>query len=465
MGKSIFIKLLQVLLVLSATSTTLNSEILYNMPEETAQHEGTWLQWPHQYTYGMYYRNSLDQTWVDMTAALVDNEKVHIVAYNNTQKSRIEGLLNSAGVSLTNVDFSIFPTDDVWMRDNGPMYVTNSDNELTILDWGFNGWGNDAPFSLCEIIPTSIATEQGYPVVDLDDMVLEGGAIEHDGRGTMMATRSSVTHSSRNPLLSEAEIEEYITTYMGITNFLWLDGVYGLEITDMHIDGFMKFANENTIVTMNNEDLLYWDLIQSDIDILYSATDVDDIAYEFVIIPLTQDNVTTLYGNDLGYQGSYANYYIANNVVLVPNYDDPNDSVANDIIQSIYPDRTVIGIDVRNLYENGGMVHCVVQQQPYIDETSLISEITDIDYKLSQNYPNPFNPITTISYFLPSSENIKLTIYNSIGNEVTSLVNGQQKEGSHQVKFDASNLATGIYKYQLSINNKIIDSKTMVLIK
>jgi len=225
--------------ILILIMVNLNSYSQYVMPEETAEHEGTWLQWPHHYAYGMFYRNSLDDTWIDMTEALVDNEKVHIVAYNTTEKNRIITLLNNASIPLTNVDFYIHENDDVWIRDNGPMFVYDSNNDLTILDWGFNGWGGDTPYSKCDIIPTALANDLTIPVVDLSAMVLEGGAIEHDGNGTMMATRSSVTHSSRNPGLTEAQIENYLTSNMGITNFIWLDGVYGSEITDMHIDGFV----------------------------------------------------------------------------------------------------------------------------------------------------------------------------------------------------------------------------------
>ena len=114
------------------------TEILYTMPEESEDHEGTWLQWPHQYQYGVAYRNSLDPTWVSMTKALVTSEKVHIIAYNQIEKDRIISLLNTASVPLTNVDFKIYKTDDVWVRDNGPIYVKDKNNNLVIQDWGFN---------------------------------------------------------------------------------------------------------------------------------------------------------------------------------------------------------------------------------------------------------------------------------------------------------------------------------------
>jgi len=352
---------------------TTETEILYTMPEESETHEGTWLQWPHHYQYGMAYRNSLDATWVAMTSVLVSSEKVHIIAYNQTEKDRIIALLNAQNIPLTNTDIKIYKTDDVWVRDNGPIYVRDKTGNLVIQDWGFNGWGNKTDdqsglliqSSNCNTIPSKIAIDQGKTLVDINSiMTNEGGAVEIDGHGTMMATKSSILNNNRNPNMTQAKAESIFKKYLGVTNFIWLDGQAGLDITDQHIDGFARFGNSTTIVTMAQNDLLDYDVKQSDINKLNLAKNKNGTAYTFLKVPLTQNNVVTTNGANLGYKGSYVNYYIANNKVLVPNYNDPNDAVANAIIQTLYPTRTVVGIDVRNLYENGGMVHCVTQQQP-----------------------------------------------------------------------------------------------------
>ncbi|TPD66870.1 agmatine deiminase family protein [Flavobacterium microcysteis] len=348
-------------------------EALYTMPEESELHEGTWLQWPHHYQYGVGYRNSIDPTWVAMTQALVTSEKVHIIAYNETEKNRIINLLNNAGVPLTNVDFRIYKTDDVWVRDNGPIYARDKSGNLVVQDWGFNGWGQKTDetsglpiqFANCNVIPSKIASDQGKPYVDINSLMInEGGSIEIDGNGTLMACKSSILNPNRNRNMTQAQAENIFRKYIGATNFIWLDGQAGLDLTDQHIDGFARFGNASTIVTMQQNDLLDYDVKQSDITKLYAAKNKNGTAYTFVKVPLTQNNVKKTDGTSLGYKGSYINYYIANNKVLVPNYNDPNDAVANSIIQSLYPTRTVVGIDVRNLYENGGMVHCVTQQQP-----------------------------------------------------------------------------------------------------
>ena len=439
-----------------------NSFSQFVMPEETIEHEGTWLQWPHHYTYGMFYRNSLDDTWVEMTSALVSSEKVHIIAYNTTERDRIITLLNNASVPMTNIDFYIHENDDVWVRDNGPMFVYDTNNDLSILDWGFNGWGGDAPYSKCDLIPTLVANDLTIPVVDLSAMVLEGGAIEHDGNGTMIATRSSVTHSSRNPGLTEIQIENYLSTNMGISNFIWLNGVYGSEITDMHIDGFVKFANDSTIVTFNNSDLQYWELSQQDIDTLLDAKNINGVAYNFVIVPLTQNNVTTAYGNQLDYKGSYCNYYIANSIVLVPNYNDPNDAVANSIIQGLYPSRTVIGIDVRNLYENGGMIHCVTQQQPIDQNTSSINTIEKSGIKIGEIYPNPTNDFSIIKIILQEKSSVEIIIFDIQGKKIVSK-DETLPVGKSEIEIDTSGLKNGIYTYLIKVNNEKIKSDKLIV--
>lgn len=336
------------------------------MPDESAPHEGTWLQWPHHYEYGFAYRNRLDDTWVAMTRALVAGENVHVIAYNAHEQNRITNLLTAAGVSLVRVDFLIRKTNDCWVRDNGPIFVHGASGQLEICDFGFNGWGFDYRYGLDDTVPLAVAGHLGLARRDLDATVLEGGAIEVDGRGVLMATRSSILEPERNPGLSQAQLEKRLAKNLGIVKFIWLDGAPGgqIDVTDTHIDGFARFATPDTIVTMDAPDLLYWALSPADIAILYAASDANGAPYQRVNLPLTAHNVITSYGLDLGYKGSYVNFYVGNTVVLVPAYGDPNDAVAMDLLRPLFPGRTMVGIDVRNLYKNGGMVHCVTQQQP-----------------------------------------------------------------------------------------------------
>ena len=349
------------------TSSAL-AQITSYLPDESARHEGTWLQWPHQYTYGLNFRNQVESSWIEMTRVLVQSEKVHIVAYNNAERTRIQLRLTQSGVPLTKVDFVIAKTDDFWVRDNGPIFVYDllSAGKLSVSDWGFNGWGFDAPYFNDNRVPISVAVARGFQRIDVNELVLEGGAIEVDGDGVLMATRSSILEPDRNPGWTQQDTESYLTEILGVTKFIWLDGAPGgfEDITDTHIDGFARFGLPGTIVTMSSADLQYWGVSNVDISRLYSARDVAGRSYKRVLLPLTRNNVRTTYGYNLGYKGSYVNFYVSNGQVLMPTYNDPHDVIAKQILQTAFPNRVVVGIDFRNAYRYGGMIHCVTQQQP-----------------------------------------------------------------------------------------------------
>lgn len=334
---------------------------MYYFPHEGDEHEGTWLQWPHDNTY-KGTRDAYEHIWIEMTKALVKGENVHLVVYDDKEKERIGKILVEEGVDMAKVDFYVFPTDDVWVRDNGPIFAFDSEDNLVVQNWQFNGWGNKAPYKKDNLIPSKIGEALDMPVIDID-MVMEGGALETDGKGTMISTLSCVNNDNRTSEYTLEEIEAYLTEYYGVTNFIWLEGVAGMDITDNHIDGMMKFLDENTIIADSEfnpteDEIDDWD----DAKILLSAKNTDGRPYDFVFLPPTKNSVVTVDGEPM--TGGYLNFYVGNAVVLVPNYNDPHDEVANEIIQSLYPDREVVGIEVIDLFADGGMIHCVTQQQP-----------------------------------------------------------------------------------------------------
>lgn len=359
-----YIFLILTLIFLSGCTTTpTTQQKKYYFPFEDELHEATWLQWPHKYEYGIEYQENVEPIWVEMTKGLIKGENVYIIVYNDEEKKRITNVLQEHNIDLTKIEFFIYPTNDVWVRDNGPIFVYDENNSLVISNWKFNGWGKKTNYGLDNKIPELISQDLNIEKVDVD-VVLEGGSIEIDGNKTLMTTRSSVTNRNRNPYLSEEEIEEEIKAYYGVEQIIWLDGIPGLEITDFHIDGFLRFLDSNHIITMREEDLYEWGLSEIDYQRILDAKNIKGENYELIELPLTSKNVVLNSGVDLEYKGSYVNFYIANEVVLVPNYNDKNDDVANEIIQKLYPNREVIGIDVRELYQFGGMIHCVTQQQP-----------------------------------------------------------------------------------------------------
>lgn len=352
-------------LLFSLLTFPLAASAQYTFPSEDQPHEGTWLQWPHDYTYGSG-ADYVIGSWVDMVQALHEHERVHIAVYNEEEAGNVISALNQASVDLTQVDLFTCPSDDFWARDNGPIFVHDEDGNWKVLDWGFNGWGGDTPYLLDDAVPTNIAQQIGIPHIDLSGVVLEGGAIEIDGNGTLIATRSSVTGPDRNPNLTESQIEDSLSYYLGIDQIVWLDGQFGgtEDITDQHIDAFARFANSQTLVTMNDTDLAYWLVSAGDRQIIDNLTNVSGESYTRINLPLTQNIVQTTYGQSIGYRCSYVNFYVANSTVLIPWFNDPMDAVAADILQGVFPERTIVSIDCRNIVAWGGMVHCVTQQQP-----------------------------------------------------------------------------------------------------
>ena len=327
---------------------------MYVMPSEESQHEGTWLQWPHNYGWDPNHINRYEEIWIQMAKALHTGERVHIIVYNLNELSRVKAVLSNRGLDMSKIDFWDYPTDDVWVRDNGPIFVRDSSNNLVVQNWKFNGWGQKSDYWNDDYIPIDVARDLGLPRVDVP-MVNEGGSIEIDGKGTMMAKKSSIINKNRNPGLTQAKVESYFRKYLGVTNFIWLKGQAGLDITDDHIDGTARFAGGNRIVTTKRSDFVN----PSEYDVLVKARNAEGKRYQIIHLPITEKEVL-----NTGYQGIYVNYYVANEVVIVPTYNDPMDEEAIRILSEVYPTRRIVGINMEKLYEDGGAAHCVTQQQP-----------------------------------------------------------------------------------------------------
>ena len=330
---------------------------MFHMPSEEETHEGTWLAWPHDYESNKS-RNLVkryEESWIQMTLALHTGERVHLIVYNSIEKDRVSHRLHERGCDMQQIDFYIWPTEDVWIRDFGPIFVFNYTNQLCVENWGFNGWGNKAPFENCNDVPRKVAEALDLSCITIP-MVNEGGSVEVDGDGTLMAKRSSILNKNRNPGWTQNDAEDYFRKYLAVTNFIWLDGVKGLDITDDHIDGTARFADSKTIVTFERKDFLD----QKEYGILDNAVNEKGEKYRLVHLPVTTRKVVK---GDYGY---YINFYVGNKVVLVPSFDDPNDRVAQKRLEAIYGDkRKVVLIPMTEVLKDGGMIHCVTQQQPH----------------------------------------------------------------------------------------------------
>ena len=214
--------------------------------------------------------------------------------------------------------------------------------------------GNKGDWWYDDYIPNDVAYEM-YMEAEHVDMVNEGGGIEVDGRGTLMAKRSSILNDNRNPGMTQQEAEDYYRYYLGVTNFIWLDGIAGREITDDHIDGTARFANGDTIVTYPRDQ--FWE--PTEYDVLVNARDTNGNPYKIVELPRTLNKVS-----GVNEYGIYINYYVGNKVVILPVFNDPNDDNAAKILQQLYPTKTIVPIEFTELYIDGGLVHCVTMQEP-----------------------------------------------------------------------------------------------------
>ncbi|KAL7515690.1 hypothetical protein ACHAXN_012907 [Cyclotella atomus] len=333
---------------------------VFTLPAEDGPHEGTWLQWPHRHISRFRWRRArvlerYERAWIDMTKSLHYGERVHIIVYDEEREERVKNLLVKEGCDMNQIDFFIIPTDDVWCRDNGPVFVFDENKQLHITDWEFNGWGGKFKYQLSNQVPKCVADYLELPMTSIP-MANEGGSVEVDGHGTLMAKRSSILNSNRNKGWQQSDAEEYFRRYFGVTNFIWLDGSKGLDITDDHIDGTARFAHGNTIVTYFRQDFLD----PREYDQLKNATNAIGKSYNIVHLPLTKRKCV---GRDYGY---YINYYVGNQVVLMPSFDDPNDEVARMTLSSLYSDRAIVGIPMKDVMKDGGMIHCVTQQQPRV---------------------------------------------------------------------------------------------------
>jgi agmatine deiminase len=345
----------------------------FYMPAEWAPHEGTWLQWPQDKLY-RGYELKLEKIWLSMVDALHQHENVHLIVADEPQRDHIVHQLQYHAIGLENVDFHIMPTDDVWARDNGPIFVVSENGDVAITDWRFNGWGGRFPSELDDQIPAIIGERLSMQVFKAP-MVLEAGAVEVNGKGTFLATRTSIVDPYRNPDLSQSQIENILRQYLGVTHFIWLMGAgrgecdqWGDE-TDSHIDIVARFTNENTVLYNRSEDVNdpRHAMLTRSYRELKAATTESGRPLELVPLPIPEVHQTSSmakWRKSTLADAAYSNYLIANGVVLVPVYGHVNDERAMKIIVEQFPDREVVGIEVVALIEHGGAIGCVTQPQP-----------------------------------------------------------------------------------------------------
>jgi agmatine deiminase len=342
------------------------AQLGYRMPAEWETHVGTWFTWPRPE--GISFPDKYDTVppvYAELIKQLVKVEDVNINVWHAEMEAWVRGLLKDNGTPLERVKFHHFPAYEPWCRDHGPIFLVRDQggkHERAIVDWAYNAWGGKyPPFDLDDAVPQHVAKLRGLPLFS-PGIVMEGGALELNGKGTLLTTEACLLNPNRNPDLSKEQIEQYLKDYLGVTNILWLgDGIVG-DDTDGHVDDLTRFVNPTTVVTIVEEDPQdeNYHLLQENLKRLQTMKDQDGRPLRVVELPMP--GLVEFDGQRL--PASYANFYIANGIVLVPTYRHKNDQKAIDVLQREMPGHKVIGVDSTELIWGLGSFHCISQQEP-----------------------------------------------------------------------------------------------------
>ena len=344
----------------------------FHFPAEFEPQDALWLSWPHKEASWPGKLPMIYNSYSEFVLQVAEDQKVNINVVDENMKQFAETTIKQSKFAATRVDLSdllqnvtffIHPTNDAWCRDHGPAFVVNrKTNKKAIVDWDYNAWGDKyPPYDLDDVIPTLIGKAMNLPVF-YPKIIMEGGSVEFNGRGTLLTTTACLLNPNRNPDLTKDQIEDYLKNYYGVNHILWLnEGIIG-DDTDGHIDDITRFVNPNTVVTVveeNPEDENYSILLEN-LKLLEQMTLENGEKLQIVTLPMPK---LVIY-EDQVLPASYANFYIANKKVIVPIFNDANDGKALEILQNCFPDRKVIGIDSVDLIWGLGSFHCLSQQEP-----------------------------------------------------------------------------------------------------
>jgi len=345
----------------------------FHMPAEWERHEATWIGWPHNRTDWPGKMEPIHWVYAEIVRKIAPGEIVRVIAEPAAQ-TRAKRTLGRAGVDLRRIEFCDFPTNRGWTRDFGPIFVKKvaDPREVAIVRFRFTGWARYPDWQKDDAVPPRAAKMLGLrPLparIGRKDLVLEGGAIDVNGCGTVLTTEECLLHPTvqvRNPGFGRKEIEKALRDNLGITNVLWLgSGICG-DDTHGHVDDICRFVNPHTVVLCHATDPgdENYRPLEANRERLQDMRLESGSKIEVVLLPMPAP--LHLDGGRL--PASYANFYVANSAVIVPTFNDPNDRVALGILSELFHDRPVVGIHAVDLVLGFGTLHCLTQQQPRCD--------------------------------------------------------------------------------------------------
>jgi agmatine deiminase len=351
----------------SAESSTPHA-LGFRMPAEWEPHGATWLGWPHELTDWPGKFAPIPWAFAEIVRHLSRVERVYLLVENRNVRARVRSILRKAGANLDAIDFFVVPTDRGWMRDSGPICVRNESGEVAFNHFQFNGWAKYSNHKKDSVIVTKVNRKLKrrlwQPHHKGRRVVLEGGSIDVNGRGTLLTTEECLLTKvqERNPAWTREDYTEVFRAYFGVTNVLWLKNGIAGDDTHGHVDDLARFVNPSTVVTVvesNSKDANYAAL-QENLALLKSMKHQDGMPLCVETLPMP----APVYFDGQRLPASYANFYIANKLVLVPTFNDSNDRVALNTLARLFQDREVVGIPCRDLVLGLGTIHCMTQQQP-----------------------------------------------------------------------------------------------------
>jgi len=341
----------------------------YRLPAEWEPHAATWIGWPHNVTDWPGKFPPIPWVYGEIVRALARGEVVRILVDSAAQQTQASRILTKVGVDLARVDFLRFPTNRGWTRDFGPIFV-RGEKGLAIARFHFNAWAKYKDWKKDDRVPVLAAKQLKLPLVDAK-VVLEGGSIDVNGRGTLLTTEECLLDpkvQTRNPGLSRYEIENVFRDTLGVTNTLWLGKGIAGDDTHGHVDDLCRFVKPGTVVLCREEDpkdANYKPLAENRERLLGMHLE-KGASIEVIDLPMP----APLYFDGVRLPASYANFYIANAAVLVPTFNDPKDRIALGMLAELFPDRPVVGIHAVDLVWGLGTLHCLTQQEPSANATA-----------------------------------------------------------------------------------------------
>ena len=335
----------------------------YRMPAEWEPHAATWLAWPHERRDWPGKFANIPWVYGEVVRQLVPGERVRILVGDAAIEGSARCVLGRAGVDLARVDFFRIPTDRSWTRDFCPLFVRRDDGDVALTNWRFNGWAKYANWKRDNAVPDRIARRLDRRQWKLD-MVLEGGSIDVNGRGTLLTTEECLLSpdQARNPGMSRSDVEGALHDQLGIRKVLWLGRGIAGDDTHGHVDDLARFVDARTVVLATEDDPAdaNHEALRENRERLERATDQDGAPLR--VVPLPMPSPLVFDGQRL--PASYANFYIGNAAVLVPTFNDPRDRHALATLAELFPSRPVVGIHAVDLVWGLGTLHCMTQQEP-----------------------------------------------------------------------------------------------------